>query len=76
LNARRERWLGFLYEFSFKIKHIKGKENRVADAWNSKMHVMHMTTINICKSDLKSRVVESLVVDEHYVQVKDGSIER
>ena len=30
LNARQARWLEFLCEFDFEIKHIKGKENRVA----------------------------------------------
>ena len=32
LNARQARWLYFLSEYDFKIKHIKGKENKVADA--------------------------------------------
>ena len=27
LNARQARWLEFLCEFDFKIKHIKGKKN-------------------------------------------------
>ena len=32
LNARQARWLSFLSEFDMDIKHIKGKENKVADA--------------------------------------------
>ena len=28
-NARKARWLEFLCEFDFGIKHIKGKENKV-----------------------------------------------
>ena len=35
LIARQARWLEFLCEFEFEIKHIKGKENRVADAGNA-----------------------------------------
>ena len=31
MNARQERWLDFLSEYDFKIKHIKRKENKVAD---------------------------------------------
>ena len=31
LNARKARWLEFLCEFDFKIKHIKGKEIKVVD---------------------------------------------
>ena len=32
LNARQARWLAFLREYDFEIKHIKGKENKVVDA--------------------------------------------
>ena len=32
LNAQQVRWLAFLNEYDFKIKHIKGKENIVVDA--------------------------------------------
>ena len=36
LNARTARWLDFLCEFDFEIKHIKGKHNKVADASEGK----------------------------------------
>ena len=32
LNARKSRWLAFLSDYHFWLKHIKGKENKVADA--------------------------------------------
>ena len=32
LNVRQAIWLAFLSEYDFEIKHIKGKENKVADA--------------------------------------------
>ena len=32
LNAQQARWLSFLSEFDMDIKHIKGKENKIADA--------------------------------------------
>ena len=32
LNARQARWLAFLKEYHFELKHIKGKENKVVDA--------------------------------------------
>ena len=32
LNARQSMWLDFLSEYHFELKHIKGKENKVADA--------------------------------------------
>jgi hypothetical protein len=47
LNARQTRWLEFLSEHDFKIKHIKGKENQVADALNKRAHEVHIATINM-----------------------------
>jgi hypothetical protein len=38
LNDRQSRWLEFLSEYDFDIKHIKGKENKVADALSMKVH--------------------------------------
>ena len=32
LNTRQAGWLDFLREYHFELKHIKGKENKVADA--------------------------------------------
>ena len=32
LNARKDIWISFLREYDFEIKHIKGKENKVANA--------------------------------------------
>ena len=32
MNARKARWLAFLREYDFEIKHIKWKENKVVDA--------------------------------------------
>ena len=39
LNARKDRWMEFLFEFDFEIKHVKGKENKVAKSLNKKFHV-------------------------------------
>ena len=32
LKARKSRWLAFLSEYHFKLKHIQGKENKIANA--------------------------------------------
>ena len=32
MNARQARWLAFLSEYHFELKHIKGKENKFANA--------------------------------------------
>jgi hypothetical protein len=42
LNARQTRWLEFLSEYDFEIKHIKGKENHVVDALIGRAHEMHI----------------------------------
>ena len=46
LNARKARWLAFLSEYDFEIQHIKGKENKVADALsrNAKMNFIVATS--------------------------------
>ena len=34
LNAKKAIWLTFLSEYHFEIKHIKGKENKIIDAFS------------------------------------------
>ena len=53
LNARQARWLEFLCEFDFEIKHIKGKENKVVNAFSRKVQEMHVASLSICQSDLR-----------------------
>ena len=71
LNARQARWMEFLYEFDFEIKHIKGKENKVADALSRKVQEMHVASLSICHSDLRQQIVNHVARDESYEQVKD-----
>ena len=42
---------GIYIEFDFDIKYIKGKENKVVDALNIRVHDMHVSTISMCKSN-------------------------
>ena len=67
LNARKTRWLEFLCEFDFEIKHIKGKENKVVDALNRKVHEMHVASLSIFQSDLRLLIVNHTAEDELYV---------
>ena len=53
LNARQGRWMEFLCDFDFEIKHINGKENKVVDALSRKVQEMHVASISICQSELK-----------------------
>jgi hypothetical protein len=63
LNARQSRWLEFVSEYDFDIKHIKGKENKVADALSKRVHEMNATTISMYQSDLKPRILEAVKLD-------------
>ena len=58
-------------EFDFEIKHVKGKENKVADVLSRKVHEMHLASLSICQSDLRQQIVNRAVGDELYEQVKD-----
>jgi hypothetical protein len=69
LNARQNRWLEFLREYDFDIKHIKGKENKVVDALNRRVHELHATTINMYQSDLKHIVLEDANLDLKYKEL-------
>ena len=71
LNARQARWLEFLCEFDFEIKHINGKENKVADALSRKVQEMHVTSLSIWQSDLRQQIVNHAAGDELYELVKD-----
>jgi hypothetical protein len=71
-NARQTRWLEFLSEHDFDIKHIKGKENKVVDAINRRVHLMHATTVSMHQSDLKSIILDVVVTYQHYLQVKES----
>ena len=50
LNARQYRWLAFLSEYDFEIKHIKGKENKVADALSRNARMNFIAAISSYKT--------------------------
>ena len=71
LNARQARWLELISEFDFDIKHVKGKENRVANALSRRIHAAYLATTSIYKSDFKDQILEALEFDEYYLQIKE-----
>ena len=52
LNARQARWLAFLSEYDFEIQHIKGKENKVADALSRNVRLNFAVAISTYATDL------------------------
>jgi hypothetical protein len=66
LNARQSKWLEFLRKYDFDINHIKGKENKVADALNKRVHELHATTISMYQTDIKRKFLEVVNADLQY----------
>jgi hypothetical protein len=66
LNSRQSRWLEFLREYEFDINHIKGKENKVANALSRKVHELHATTISMYQTDIKIKILEATNADLQY----------
>jgi hypothetical protein len=70
LNARQTRWMEFLSEYDYNIIHINEKENKVVDALNKIVYLMHATTISMHQSDLKRRILDVVAIVQHYLKVK------
>jgi hypothetical protein len=66
LNARKIRWLEFLCEYDFDIKHIKGNEDKVANALSRKLHKLHATTISMYQTEMKDKILEAANDDLQY----------
>lgn len=58
LNARHIRWNAFLSDFYFEIQHVKGKENRVADALSRKLHCMYELYFNQLELKFQDQIKE------------------
>ena len=66
LNARQARWLAFLSEYDFEIQHIKGKENKVADALSRNARLKFTAVINTYIIDLDEQLKAGVEQDEIY----------
>jgi hypothetical protein len=66
LNARQIRWLEFLCEYDFDIKHINGKENKVVNALSRKVHELHVAAISIYWTEMKDKILEAANTDLLY----------
>ena len=79
LNTRQARWLAFLSEYDFEIQHIKGKENKVADALSRNAKLNFTTSISTYKTYLEEQLENGIEQDENYqklqAKVKENLIE-
>ena len=69
LNARKARWLSFLSEYHFELKHIKGKEIKAADDLSQQTHMIYEMTLSQNNTDLHERIRTANIVVPLYVEV-------
>jgi hypothetical protein len=69
LNARERKWLEFLSEYDFTIKNIRGKENKVVDALNRRMHEIYPTTISMYQTYFHIKNLEVSKSDLDYMDI-------
>jgi len=75
LNARQAQWLAFLSEYDFEIKHIKGKENKVADALSRHANSIYMTACSSYISDFEGRIKSAAENDEKFKEIMQKLLE-
>ena len=79
LNARQARWLAFLSEYDFEIQHIKGKENKVADALSRNARLNFAAAISTYTTDLDEQIKVGIEQDAIYqnlqAKTKENPIE-
>jgi hypothetical protein len=56
LNVRKAKWMVLIGEFDFEIKHIKRKENRVADALSRSVQTLHFASTSVGESGVNHRI--------------------
>jgi hypothetical protein len=71
LNARKTRWLEFVSEYDFEIKHIKGKENQLVDALSRRALEVHIAAISMYRTDLKDKFVAAKNSYQNYLKIKE-----
>ena len=69
MNARQARWFSFLSKYHFELKHIKGKENKVADALSRQNHMIYEVTLSQTDANLHEKIRVAKRVDPFYVEI-------
>ena len=69
LNSRQDRWVAFLSEYDIEIRHIKGKENIVADALSRQKHELHFVLVSEYESEFKNMLKTMSICDDEYKEL-------
>ena len=69
LNVRQARWLDFLSEYHFELKHIKGKENKVSNALIQRTHMIYEVNLSQTDAYFHERIRAANGVDPLYVEI-------
>jgi hypothetical protein len=56
LNVRQAKRMEFISKFDFEIKHIMGKENRLANILRKNVQTVHLETTSVGEFDIKKRI--------------------
>eukprot|EP00253_Pinus_taeda_P020544 PITA_20544 len=70
LNVRQGRWADFLSRFDFEIKHLKGRENRVADALSRKVHCLCELSVSKWQNSLVKQIKAAANCNSEYQHLK------
>jgi len=63
-------WVDFLSSFDLEIKHLKGKENRVADTLSHKLQCVYEISSSEWKSPFEEMTKKAVEQDTIYQQIK------
>ena len=61
--------MDFLSEYHFELNHIKGKENKIADALSRQTHMIYEVNLSQTDSDLQERIRTTNRVNPFYVEI-------
>ena len=67
MNAKQERWLSFLREYDFEIKHIKGKENKEAATFRRNANMNYIS--------LNDKFEDGVKMEKDYQNLREKVIE-
>ena len=71
LNAHQARWIAFLSEYDFEIRHVKGKENIVENALRQQQNEMHSVLVSEYESEFKNLLKTMSNSDDQYKKMTE-----